>query len=72
MDSAKHLLSRFEAGVGLGPTKAARLLGMPYVTYAQWRSGIRHMKVCHVYHVEVLMMLEPKTLRKRIREVVDD
>jgi hypothetical protein len=66
----REILARLEAATGLGPTKAARLLGMPYVSYAQARSGLRQLKLCHVYHVEVLLLLDRKQLQRRIREIV--
>ena len=61
----------FERKVGLGPVRAARLLGMPYISYAQCRSGARKLKMHHVYHIEVLLLLKPEALRARIREVTD-
>lgn len=63
-------LLALELHTGLGPTFAARLLGLPYISYAQYRSGHRELKRTHLYHVEVLMKLEPKALKKRIEEVV--
>lgn len=63
-------LVNFESHTGLGPTFAAKLLGMPYITYAQYRSGTRPIKTQHIYHVEVLLLLDQKVLQKRIKEVV--
>lgn len=63
-------LLALEAHTGLGPTFVARLLGLPYISYAQYRSGERSLKTTHVYHCEVLMLLDQKALSKRIKEVV--
>jgi hypothetical protein len=64
------LFLQFEAHTGLGPTKAARLLGLQYVTYAQRRSGMRPVKQEHIFHMEALMLLSKKALEQRIKEVV--
>jgi hypothetical protein len=52
----------FEQRIGLGSTGAARLLGLPYITYAQYRSGERQLKTCHVRHIEALLLLQPSSL----------
>jgi hypothetical protein len=72
MDAHKPnpLFLRFEAHTGLGPTQAARLLGIPYITYAQRRSGMRPVKTEHVFHMEVVMLLRKSVLKDRIKEVV--
>lgn len=62
-------LFNFERRTSLGPTFAARLLGMPYISYAQCRNGTRILKPHHIYHVEVLLLLDKETLMNRIREV---
>lgn len=55
------MLTYFEEQTGLGPTLAAKLLGLPYITYAQYRSYRRPWKVCHERHIEVILMLDRKT-----------
>ena len=64
-------MTDFEAHTRLGPTFAARLLGLPYISYAQYRSGARKLKTCHRYHMEALMLLDRDTLKARISEVFD-
>ncbi len=56
----------FERRTSLGPTHAAKLLGLPYVSYAQVRSRMRPLKRCHVLHIEVILLLPPETLQKLI------
>jgi hypothetical protein len=63
-------LLHFEQATGLGPTKAARLLGVAYVTYAQVRSGARPLQKYHARHMEVILLLPPAALRKLIQEHV--
>lgn len=60
----------FESRTGLGPTYAAKLLGLPYISYAQYRSGDRSPKQQHIYHINALLLLEPKVLQKLIKELV--
>jgi len=69
MSKPNALMAKFEAHTGLGPTFAARLLGLPYISYAQYRNGSRTLKACHRYHMEVLMLLDEGTLKERIDEV---
>jgi DNA-binding transcriptional regulator YdaS (Cro superfamily) len=59
-------LLHFEASTGLGPTFAARLLGVAYPTYAQYRSGRRELPTYHSRHIEVLLLLSPSALSKII------
>lgn len=63
-------LLHFEQATGLGPTKAALLLGIAYVTYAQVRSGSRPLQKYHARHMEALLLLPPSTLRRLIKEHV--
>ncbi len=63
-------LLQFESHTALGPTFAARLLGLPYISYAQYRSGTRPLKKQLVFHMEAVMLLEPEVLRQLIAEVV--
>lgn len=55
-------LLRLEKATALGPTYAARLLGVAYPTYAQYRSGRRSLPKYHVRHIEVIMLLPVKSL----------
>lgn len=55
-------LLRLEEVTSLGPTFAARLLGVAYPTYAQYRSGRRSLPKYHVRHIEVIMLLSDKNL----------
>lgn len=55
-------LLRLEKATALGPTYAARLLGVAYPTYAQYRSGRRSLPKYHVRHIEVIMLLSDKNL----------
>ena len=51
------ILLRFEKSIGLGATYAARLLGVAYPTYAQYRSGRRELPLYHERHIEALLRL---------------
>lgn len=62
------ILTDFEHRTNLGPTFAARLLGIPYITYSQYRSGARPWKPCHQRHIEVILLLDPAVLAKVIQE----
>jgi hypothetical protein len=59
------LLLHFEKQTGLGPTKAARMLGVAYPTYAQYRSGRRELPLYHEFQIEVLLLL-PRNLMERL------
>lgn len=61
-------LKRLEHHTGLGPTKAARLMGLAYVTYAQCRCGSRPLKQYHERHVEALLLLSRQHLKNLIAE----
>jgi hypothetical protein len=56
------LLVSLESRTGLGPTYAAALLGMPYITYSQYRSGKRPLKSTVVRHIELVLFLNPEQL----------
>jgi hypothetical protein len=62
------LLLELESHTALGPTYAARLMGLAYVTYAQCRCGSRPLKLYHARHIEALLRLEPKVLRALIQD----
>lgn len=64
-------LIHFEARVKLGPTRAARLLGVAYPTYAQYRSGRRPFPSYHSNHVQALLLLAPEHLHALIQEHVN-
>lgn len=56
------ILLRFEKSIGLGATYAARLLGVAYPTYAQYRSGRRELPLYHQRHIEALLRLPESEL----------
>jgi hypothetical protein len=62
------MLIEFETLTSLGPTYAARLLGMEYITYSQYRSGKRPLKQYHVRHIELVLFLKPKQLAEWIEK----
>jgi hypothetical protein len=62
------ILRELERHTALGPTYAARLLGMAYITYAQCRSGRRTLQLYHERHIEALLALSPEALAKLIKE----
>lgn len=64
------ILTNFERHIGLGPTFAARVLGLPYITYAQYRSGTRPLKLSHERHIEVILLLTVPAREQYIRKVL--
>lgn len=64
------ILVDFETRAGLGPTFAARLLGIPYISYAQYRNHSRPLKPTLTYHMEVLLLLDSRVLKARIERIV--
>lgn len=56
------LLITLEVRTGLGPVGAARLLGWPYITYAQFKSRKRELKEHQARYVELVLFLEPAQL----------
>lgn len=64
-------LSEFEQHVGLPPKQACRLLGIAYVTYAHYKSGMRPFPPYHSRHIRTIMMLNRTQLRQLIAEVSD-
>lgn len=70
MNTPLPLLIDFERRTNLGPTFAARLLGLPYVSYAQYRSGLRTLKRCHQLHIEVILLLPQGALQRLIEKEV--
>lgn len=69
MKKPHPVLIDFEARTGLGPTFAARLLGIPYISYAQYRNHTRPLKTTMVYHMEVLLLLDRRVLAERIERI---
>lgn len=63
-------LINFEREVALGPTFAAKLLGVSYSIYAQYRSGRRPLQTYHRNHVRVLLRLSKRDLALTIKEHV--
>ena len=63
-----EILLHFEKATGLGPTFAARLLGVAYPTYAQYRSERRELPNYHHHHIEALLLLPHTSLAKLIKE----
>jgi hypothetical protein len=61
-------LLHFEKTTGLGPTYAARLIGVAYPTYAQYRSGRRTLQRYHARHIEALLLLSRPALDRLIKE----
>lgn len=61
-------LTQFEDHIAMGPTFAARLLGVAYATYAQYRSGHRRLQKYHQRHIQALMLLSDEDLQNLITE----
>lgn len=61
-----EILLFFETETGLGSTHAARVLGVAYPTYAQYRSGRRELPTYHAYQIEALLLLPQAKLEKLI------
>lgn len=64
-------LIKFEKRVNLGPTYAARLLGVAYATYAQYRSGRRVLPRYHRNHIDALLALSREALGAQIERYAD-
>lgn len=62
------MLNSLECHAALGPTYAARLLGVAYPTYAQYRSGRRALPLYHHRHIETLIALDHEMLLEFIKE----
>lgn len=52
----------FEARVGLGATRVAALLGIAYITYAQYKSSRRELPQYHQHHMHALTLLHARGL----------
>jgi hypothetical protein len=57
---------QLEKHTGLGPTKAAKLLGVAYNTYAQYSSGRRVLPLYIERCARLVMLLDKGTLLKVI------
>jgi hypothetical protein len=62
------ILLHFEKATGLGPVNSARLLGIAYATYAQYRSELRPLQTYHARHIEALLLLSRSSLDRLIKE----
>lgn len=65
-----RILLDFEKRVELGPTFAARLLGVSYSIYAQYRSDRRTLPRYHRNHLRALLLLSKTALAREIDEHV--
>ena len=59
----------FERRIGLGSTYAARVLGVAYPTYANYRNESRPLPRYHARHIRHFLML-PVDVRKKELEVI--
>lgn len=64
------LVVEFEKHTALGPVSAAKLLGYPYSTYAQYKNGKRTIRPYLRRHIQAVMLLPPHILKQLITEVV--
>lgn len=62
------ILLAFEAELALGPTFAARLLGVAYPTYAHYRSGKRELPLYHYRHVETFLALSASERARLVKD----
>jgi hypothetical protein len=65
-------LIKFEKLVGLGPVKAAALLGVTYSSYAQWRSGSRELPLYHQQHIKALRAMPEDVLEWYVRNFFEE
>lgn len=56
------MLTDFEAYTDTTPTQAAKLLGLAYPRYNEFKNGTRQLKPYHVASIEAHMKLSKKTL----------
>jgi hypothetical protein len=64
------VLVQFEKHTGLGATRAAKLLGVGYSTYAQIRNGRRRLQRYTRNHIQALTTLSSDALDRLIKEHV--
>lgn len=67
MEPHKTLIN-FEQHTGLGPTYAARFLGVAYQTYASYRNRRRALPLYHARHIRCILLLPSAVLTKEIKE----
>lgn len=67
MEPHKTLIN-FEKRTGLGPTYAARFLGVAYQTYASYRNQRRELPLYHARHIRCVLLLPSAVLSKEIKE----
>jgi hypothetical protein len=60
--SKTTLFDEIEARLSLGPTHVACLLGLPYISYAQYRNGTRELKLFHVRHMELILLMNDEQI----------
>jgi len=60
------LIATLETRTGLGPIRCARLLGWPYITYAQFKSLKRELKDHQARYIELVLFLESDQLAEWI------
>lgn len=65
-----ELILNFESRTGLGPVLAAKLLGYPYSTYAQFKNNKRAIKPYLRNHIYAVLLLPDDSLSRLIQEVV--
>jgi hypothetical protein len=65
-----QVILSFEKHVELGPVLAAKLLGYPYSTYAQYKNGSRELRPYVRRHIQAVMLLQADTLKDLIAEVL--
>lgn len=62
----------FEAHVGLGPVRVAQLLGIAYITYAQYKSSRRELPPYHRHHMLALWLLyEHGMLPQHLKDITN-
>ncbi len=64
--SMNKILIDYEFHTGLGPTYAARLLGVAYTTYAQYRRDARVLPLYVRRHIETIQALPAEILNEQI------
>lgn len=65
------LLVDFEIYANIESPAAAKVLGVAYPTYAQYKSGFRKLQRYHRFHIETLRALPQRKLIALIKERTD-
>ena len=63
------IISNFELKTGLKPTQAAKLLGLQYQRYNEFKNGTRQLKPYHVASINAHLALSQEQ-RKELPEVL--